>query len=131
MTAPQLNLIAAWVGIALGMASGAVIGLKFHDENFLGGFAGWRRRLIRLGHISFFGLAFVNLAFALTFQNAGNTSELWTPAWCLVLGAVAMPSVCFASAFFKPARQVFFVPVGLLLTGVVWSVVLQLRAVGL
>ena len=55
-TGGQLNLVLGWLWIALGFASGAVLGLWFHKEQWLGGYASWMRRLYRLGHISFFGL---------------------------------------------------------------------------
>ena len=49
-----LNFYAAWLGILLGFIAGAVLGLFFHKENWLGGYASWPRRMARLGHISFF-----------------------------------------------------------------------------
>jgi len=52
-----LNLWAAWVGILLGMFSGAAQGLFFHRADWLDGYGSWARRLIRLGQISLFGLA--------------------------------------------------------------------------
>ena len=59
-------LKAIWIGMLLGVVSGAIIGLFFHREDWMGGYNSFRRRLTRLGHISFFGLAFVNMGFALT-----------------------------------------------------------------
>jgi hypothetical protein len=53
----KISLIAAWIGIICGMLTGAIVGLRFHDQNYLGGYQSWRRRLARRGHISFFGLA--------------------------------------------------------------------------
>ena len=64
-----LNLWAAWIGILLGMLSGAAQGLFFHRADWLDGYGSWRRRLTRLGHTSFFGLAFVNLAFFFTVDH--------------------------------------------------------------
>ena len=62
ITSTMLKL--AWTGMLLGVVSGAVIGLCFAREDWMGGYSGWRRRLTRLGHISFFGLGFVNFFFA-------------------------------------------------------------------
>ncbi len=59
----DINLTAAWLGILAGLLTGTAIGLFFHDETWMGGYGSWRRRMIRLGHISFFGTAFLNLAF--------------------------------------------------------------------
>ena len=43
-----------------------VLGMFFHGENWLGGYASFKRRMYRLGHISFFGLGAVNMLFCLT-----------------------------------------------------------------
>lgn len=135
---PQVNFIAAWVGITLGIVSGIVMGLRFHHDDWLGGYATWPRRMIRLGHISFFGLAFVNLAFALSMQRFGNfdpngeVAPIVTPCiglagWLFTLAAVLMPLICYLSAWRKPIRSFFALPAGALLGGVlatlfVWKV---------
>ena len=120
----KLNLIAGWIGILCGMLTGAIVGLRFHDENYLGGYQSWRRRLARLGHISFFGLAIINFAFFFTvewlFSNGGQANLVLNLAsWLLVAGALAMPTVCYLSAWKKPLRHLFFIPVSLLIAGVI------------
>ena len=52
----NLNVALAWLWMLLGFISGTVLGLNFHRENWLGGYASRQRRLYRLGHVSFFGL---------------------------------------------------------------------------
>ena len=104
------NLHAAWVGMLCGALAGATIGLFFHREEWLGGYGSWRRRMLRLGHIAFFGLALVNLSFALTVRALGMTGGLAWPSALLIVGAIAMPLVCFLSAWRKPFRHLFFVP---------------------
>ena len=120
LTAPmdQLNLIAGWLGILCGMISGAVHGLWFHDVEWLGGYAAWPRRLTRLGHISFFGLAFVNLAFAWSLSSAHPGPALLLAAWLLVIGAFTMPLCCYVAAFVPSARHAFAIPVLSLIAGV-------------
>ncbi len=110
------NLTAAWTGILLGMVGGAALGLSFHREEWLGGYGSWRRRLLRLGHISLFGLAFVNLAYSSTAARMG-----WAPGAAsalLVAGAVLMPLVCALAAWRPPLRHLFVLPVGTLVAGV-------------
>lgn len=114
----QLNLIAGWIGILCGMISGAVHGLWFHRVEWLGGYAAWPRRLTRLGHISFFGLAFINLAFAWSLPAAHPGPALTVASWALVIGALTMPLCCYLSAFVPLARHAFVVPVLTLITGV-------------
>ena len=120
----ERNLIAAWIGVLLGMLSGAVVGLGFHKDNFLGGYRCWPRRLVRLGHISLFGLAFINIAFFFTTEwlatnGLTDNGALCLSSWSLIGGAIAMPSVCFLAAWKKWLRYLFFIPVSLLLAGVI------------
>ncbi|MBL8399414.1 MAG: hypothetical protein JNL84_14935 [Candidatus Accumulibacter sp.] len=117
ITLNHMNLWAAWIGILLGMLSGALIGLFFHHQAWLGGYDSWRRRLLRLGHISFFGIAFLNLAFASTFNLVTGDPPAFA-AWSLLAGAVLMPAVCFLAAWRQPFRHLFFLPVLSLLSGV-------------
>ena len=110
------NLYAAWVGIFLGFIAGAVQGLFFHNEDWLGGYGSWPRRMLRLGHISFFGIAFINLAFAATLSHlipdgSGVPHAVRLCSRLFILGAVTMPIICYLSAFKKPFRHLFFIPV--------------------
>lgn len=124
MSIAQTHLWWAWAGVAAGMASGALMGLFFHNEQWLGGYSSWQRRMLLLGHISFFGIAFLNFAYANTASVA--SSGLYA-AWIsplLIAGAVLMPSVCVLAALHKPLRHLFPLPVvalvgavGLLLIG--------------
>ena len=119
-------LAIGWIGMGLGVLSGAVIGLFFHREDWMGGYQSYRRRLTRLGHISFFGLGFINFFFALSHQVAGISGSLAQPAAiAFTIGAAAMPTCCFLSAWRKPFRHFFFIPVsgvsaGIILTMVGW-----------
>jgi hypothetical protein len=108
----SLNLFAGWWGVTLGVFSGGVMGLLFHREDWLGGYGSWSRRMVRLGHISFFGLAFLNFMFAFTVRDGLLSSMTVQPASILFLaGAITMPLVCFLSAWRKPLRHLFPVPV--------------------
>jgi hypothetical protein len=106
-----INLYVAWICLLLGLLTGVISGLFFHDESWLGGYATWPRRLTRLGHISLFGLGFINLAFYLTVQALEIKSGLTSSALLLIIGAATMPAVCYLAAFRKPFRHLFFVPV--------------------
>ena len=115
---------AGWVGMLLGVASGAVIGLFFHREDWMGGYASYRRRLTRLGHISFFGLALVNFCFAFT-QFVTPLAAPWgvIAMQSFIIGAATMPTVCFLSAWRKPFRHLFSIPVGAVLMGVIGALI--------
>ena len=112
----NVNLTAAWVLILLGFLSGAGMGLFFRNAKWLGGYTSWPRRMLRLGHISFFGMAFINLAFFVSAPYLPITSAVSTASALLLLAAIAMPTICLLSAFREKVRHTFFIPVGSLLT---------------
>jgi hypothetical protein len=112
MQAPAVNLIGGWLDMLAGVLSGSFAGLLFHDENWLGGYASFRRRLARLGHISFFGLGFVNLLFAATAgQLLLRPGYLSVASIGLIVGAITMPVCCYLTAWRKPLRHLFPIPV--------------------
>ena len=112
------NLILAWLWILLGCTSGMVLGMFFHGEKWLGGYASFKRRMYRLGHISFFGLGAVNLLFCLTVQNFSPAGPLiHFAAQAFIIGAIAMPVCCVIMAHFPKAHLAFAVPVVSLITG--------------
>ncbi len=96
----------------LGLMSGAAIGLFFHQDTFAGGYGSFRRRLLRLGHVAFFGLGILNILFSLTLTTTGVVlSYPATASLSLVAGAVLMPLICFLTAWKKPVRHLFALPV--------------------
>ena len=114
----HINLLAAWSSIFLGLVTGIGQGLFFHKDDWLGGYGSWRRRLLRLAHISFFGLAFLNLAFVQVSQYAPWSGlALQLPSTLFLVGLVSMPAVCICSAFWKNMRYLFAVPVISLVSG--------------
>lgn len=111
----EINLFVAWLAILLGLVSGTFIGLFFHREDWLGGYGTWRRRLVRLGHISFFGTGFLNLAFVLSVDHLRLDHAPRIASAAFAIGAVSMPTVCFLSGWRKPFRHLFFIPVASLI----------------
>src|SRR5262245_14026478 len=107
----DLNLRVGWVLILIGLLSGTLIGLSFHDEGWLGGYASWRRRMLRLGHVSFFGTGLLNLAFALSVGYLRLSHPPRLASAMFLVGALAMPAVCFLSAWRESFRHLFFIPV--------------------
>jgi hypothetical protein len=120
MTVPTINLAMAWLWMLAGFLSGMLLGLGFHDEKWLGGYASHRRRLYRLGHISFFGLGIVNLAFYVTVRLAGIAgARVDGAAAAFVIGAMLMPACCVLMAHFPKTRMLFAAPVISLMSGAV------------
>jgi len=112
MTTSQLHMVLGWSLMLLGGMSGAVIGLRFHQADWAGGYASFRRRLLRLGHIAFFGLGILNVLFALALTQVplGPRHQALASAGFIVAG-VGMPLCCFLAAWREPFRHFFAIPV--------------------
>jgi hypothetical protein len=123
-----INLQAAWVGVLLGCLAGAVPGLFFHKQDWQGGYSSWRRRMIRLAHIAFFGIGLINLSFFLSAKALGLDAGLEPASLLLILGAVGMPLVCYLSAWKIFFRHLFFIPAMSVTVGIflfVWRIFAQ------
>jgi hypothetical protein len=122
LAGPHLNLVFAWVWMLCGFLSGMLMGLKFHDDHWLGGYGSFQRRMYRLGHISFFGLGAVNLFYYLTVKDAvvGLAGDWASPAF--VLGGITMPLCCWLIARSKKFQLVFAVPVASLIAGAILTI---------
>ncbi|MBP7149316.1 MAG: hypothetical protein KBD01_17435 [Acidobacteria bacterium] len=115
---PALHIAVGWLAILAGLVVGTVLGLGFHREAWLGGYPSWRRRLLRLTHISLVGTGLLNLAFAFSVAQLDLAAPPRLASALLVLGAVAMPAVCALSAWRPALRHLFFIPVASLIVGV-------------
>ena len=108
----NLNIFAGWIGVIGGVLSGAFIGLYFHKEDWVGGYGSFTRRMLRLGHISFFGIGFLNFAIGLTLAAVTiPNNHVMVASYAMVAGAITMPLLCFLTAWRKPFRHLFPVPV--------------------
>ncbi len=107
----------AFIGFMAGIVSGASLGLFFHNEEWLGGYNSFRRRLWRLGHISFFGIGIVNLLIALSYPHLAGVNFTVVTIGMLV-ATITMPLMCLLSGWKKPFRHFFFIPVLGFATGV-------------
>ena len=105
-----------WLLILLGFLSGAILGLGFHGDDFLGGYNSFRRRLLRLGHIALVALGALNVLASVTVPVRAYSSIACA---LLIGGAISMPGVCFLSAWKTSFRHLFFIPVLCLAGGVV------------
>lgn len=107
----QLILIAAWGWISIGLICGAIIGLKFYQAEWMGGYASWPRRMMRLGHIAFIGTSLLLIGLVAS-SHAIGMGEL-SPVTGIfgMVGAFSMPVVCYLSAYQMSFRHLFPIPV--------------------
>ena len=123
MPEADTNAVVGWTLMAFGAVSGALIGLGFHRESWAGGYGSFRRRLMRLGHIAFFGLGLLNVLFGLYAASLPRAAgSLSIASWALVIAGVTMPAVCFLTAWKEPFRHLFPIPVLGVLVGVIATV---------
>jgi hypothetical protein len=106
----MINLYTAWISMLLGAVAGAITGIFFYNKDFLGGYTSWRRRMVRLGHIAFFGIGLINLAFALSLHALEITETPAAASYLLIIAAVTMPLICYLSAIKPYFRHLFFIP---------------------
>jgi hypothetical protein len=119
----KANLVLGWTWVLLGFGSGALIGLKFHQPEWLGGYASHKRRLYRLGHISFFGLGAINFLFAFTAFYCAPGPGLEAASTSFIVGTLMMPLTCLVFAHHERLHMVFALPVTALLCGAVLTLI--------
>ena len=114
-----INEAFGWVWILAGFLSGLILGMFFQRDDWLGGYGSFRRRLIRLGHISFLGLGILNILFALSVEHLELAPATLTLASrALLVGGVTMPLCCGLMAWRRGLHALFGIPVASLVLGV-------------
>jgi hypothetical protein len=113
------NILVGWIAMLCGAISGAALGLFFHRDAWAGGYSAFRRRMLRLGHISFFGIGFLNLLFGLTLTAISlPPTHARIASAGFVIAVITMPACCFLAAWKKPLRHLFPIPVLAVLAGI-------------
>jgi hypothetical protein len=114
----HLNWYFGWSLILSAFLTGAGLGLFFHLDDFLGGYGSFRRRAARLGHIAQAALGILNVLYGLSPRASSPDGDVASVA--LIVGAVAMPTVCYLTSWKASFRRLFFVPVTALVVAVVY-----------
>ncbi|MFO0935458.1 MAG: hypothetical protein U0798_02955 [Gemmataceae bacterium] len=122
----MINWYFGWGLILSAFITGAIIGLFFHREGFLGGYSSFPRRILRLGHIAQAALGMMNVLYALSPLAAEPAWRVQLASVGFMIGGVSMPAVCFLSAWKPGFRHLFFIPVTSLIVAVI-----QLFSIGL
>ena len=105
-----LNRSVALTSLALGALSGMLMGLwsfggPVPAPDAIGDYGDLPRRLLRLGHIAFFGLAFLNLILARHVPSLPlGVKAMRGTLGCMNFGNVALPAALIAAAFWEPLK---------------------------
>jgi hypothetical protein len=112
----QSNRAVGWASIAVGIATGLVMGLWSFDgpvstPAWLGEYGDTPRRLARLGHIAFIGLGILNILLAreLTMTSLGARGRRLASG-AMNLGNALLPVTLFAAAMWRPAKFAMALP---------------------
>ena len=120
MSSAHASIVVGWVTMVGGVISGSIIGLLFHNADWLGGYNSFRRRLVRLAHIAFFGIGILNILFGLSATALSlNPDAVRIGSTALMIAAVAMPLNCLLTAWREPFRHLFFIPVLAVTVGII------------
>jgi hypothetical protein len=116
-----LNWYAGWSLVLVAFLTGAAIGLRFYRDDFWGGYASFRRRIIRLGHIALAALGMMNVVYSLSPWPAPSSFEGRAASLGFLIGGISMPLVCFLSGWNPALRRLFFIPVIALVSAAWWT----------
>jgi len=113
----------AWTGMAIGAALGMTLGLWSFDgplgvPAFLGDYDETARRLMRLGHIAFFGLGFVNLLLARELPGLAPRARRVAGA-AMNFGNLGLPLTLVAASIWAPIKFAMPLPASAVLLALV------------
>jgi hypothetical protein len=115
----MMNWYVGWGSILTAFVTGAILGLFFYRQDFLGGYASFRRRILRLGHISLAALGIINVLYGVTPAASEPSLRATVASYGFLIGGLTMPAVCFLSSWRAGFRYWFFIPVGALVIAVI------------
>lgn len=111
-----LNLAVGWSSLAIGALTGLVIGIWSFGgpvpvPEWIGAYDSLPRRLLRLGHIAFFGLGILNIMLARHLGRPRDIRYPRSPALSAMnFGNVFLPTTLIAASIFEPAKYLMSVP---------------------
>jgi hypothetical protein len=115
----MLNWYFGWCLVLAAFVTGTSLGLFFRHDKFLGGYASFRRRVIRLGHIALAALGMINVLYGLSYPLANASLAARTASLGFVVSGISMPAVCFLTGWKDFFRYLFFIPVASLIVAVI------------
>jgi hypothetical protein len=91
---------------------GLWMGIKFQDEDWLGGYGAMPRRMVRLAHIALAALGIINIEFGRSVGELALSPTLIRGAsLAFIVAAVSMPACCLMIARKFSRFEIFALPV--------------------
>ena len=110
------NIAVAWCSIAVGALTGLLLSLWSFDgpvplPSAIGEYDDLSRRLLRLGHIAFFGLGILNILLAKHLSSAGyDPGRKKLALVAMNLGNLFLPLTLIVAAFVHPMKYLASLP---------------------
>ena len=110
------NLAIAWGSMAIGALTGLILGLWSFGgpvpvPDLLGEYDALPRRLMRLGHIAFFGLGILNILMAVHLGRIkSGDSHARIALLAMNFGNILLPLTLVCAAFFEPLKYLMSLP---------------------
>lgn len=115
-SASTSNLAVGWGSMAVGALTGLVLGLWSFGgpvpvPEWLGDYDTLPRRLMRLGHIAFFGLGILNILLAFHLGRLRSKDKLAGLGLAAMnFGNIFLPLTLICAAFFEPLKYLMSLP---------------------
>jgi hypothetical protein len=111
--AGSANARVGWFSLAIRAITGLVLGIwSFRGPvpvpDWIGRYDALPRRLLRLGHIAFFGLGILNIRFAAHLDRP-RAAAFPRALGAMTFGNVALPLTLIGAAVFEPAKHLMAV----------------------
>jgi hypothetical protein len=109
------NLAIGWSSLAVGAITGLILGLwsfggPLPVPEWLGDYGSLPRRLMRLGHIAFFGLGILNILMARQITGARRSGYSRAALASMNFGNLLLPPTLMAAAFYEPLKYLMSLP---------------------
>lgn len=110
------NFGIGWASLAVGALMGMVLGLWSFDgplavPEWIGAYDTTPRRLLRLGHIAFFGLGILNILLAQHMPQFGlSTGQRRAASICMNFGNILLPVTLVLASILHPLKYLMAAP---------------------
>ena len=112
----RLSILVAWTSILVGALTGLLLGIWSFGgpvpvPGWIGDYSDLPRRLLRLGHIAFFGLGILNIMLSRHLrQSLLGTKPRHIALKAMNFGNIFLPLSLFVAAVWEPAKYLMSVP---------------------